>query len=211
MIRRSVKRVFICLLHDFSMFVHVLWKLSIQRASKRTSKWSQRNFTTWWCHRVFLPSLPAGAGSKNVRQLALRRIRSSAQLTLAHFFVFVFAHSPLACWLLQVGIILEMSSSMAGLVSYNVGACKMIPDVPTEEEGGVRYEHFLLSLSIICLCFESLVSWVRFEWECFVVRLEAQQQFLACSYWDFSDSEDILLSHTFGNLDITLLEYLCGE
>ena len=47
--------------------------------------------------KVYLQSQPAGAGSKNVRQLALRRIRSSAQLTLAHFFVFVFAHSPLAC------------------------------------------------------------------------------------------------------------------
>ena len=49
--------------------------------------------------KVFLQSQPAGAGSKNVRQLALRPIRSSAQLTLAHFFafVFVFAYSPLAC------------------------------------------------------------------------------------------------------------------
>ena len=166
---------------------------------------------------------PGQVPNKNVRQLALRSIWSSAQLTLAHllyavfflffdvFFVFVFAHSPLACWLLQVGIILEMSSSMAGLVSYNVGACKMIPDVPTEQEGGVRYQHFLLSLSIICLCFESLVSWVGFGWECFVVHSEAQQQFLACSYWDFSDSEDLLLSHTFGYLDIALHEYLCGE
>ena len=51
--------------------------------------------------KVYLQSQPAGAGSKKVRQLALGRIRSSAQLTLAHFFafvlVFVFAHSPLAC------------------------------------------------------------------------------------------------------------------
>ena len=66
MIRRSVKRVFICLLHDFPMFVHVLWKLPIQRASKRTSKWSQRNFTTWWSHRYWqsISSKPYGACSK---------------------------------------------------------------------------------------------------------------------------------------------------
>ena len=56
---------------------------------------------------------PGQVPNKNLRQLALRRIRSSAQLTLAHLqcavffllfvvffafvFVFVFAHSPLAC------------------------------------------------------------------------------------------------------------------
>ena len=110
---------------------------------------------------------PGQVPNKNVRQLALRPIWSSAQLTLAHllyavfflffdvFFAFVFAHSPLACWLLQVGIILEMSSSMAGLVSYNVGACKMIPDVPTEQEGGVRCEHFLLSFYLLFVCVSS--------------------------------------------------------
>ena len=109
--------------------------------------------------KYFFQANQPGQVPKNVRQMALRRIWPSAQLTLAHLqyavffvlfvvffafvfafvvffaFVFVFAHSPLACWLLQVGIILEMSSSMAGLVSYNVGACKMIPDVPTEARG----------------------------------------------------------------------------
>ena len=58
----------------------------------------------------FLACQP-GQVPKNVRQLALRSIWSSAQLTLAHLlyavfflvfvvffaFVFVFAHSPLAC------------------------------------------------------------------------------------------------------------------
>ena len=67
-------------------------------------------------------------------------------------------YSPLACWLRQVGMILEMSSSMAGRVSYNVGACRMIPEVPTGEEGVNICICICICISFcICIC-------IRFVW-----------------------------------------------
>ena len=106
------------------------------------------------------------------------------------------AHSPLACWLLQVGMIFEMSSSIAGLVSYNVGACRMIPDVPTGEEQIVSK---LFSGGKISFVFS--LSLFVFTWNQFS-NTGFERKCLRSCYEDSWNFEDILLSHLFGYLDI---------
>ena len=93
-------------------------------------------------------------------------------------------------------MIFEMSSSIAGLVSYNVGACRMIPDVPTGEEQIVSK---LFSGGKISFVFS--LSLFVFTWNQFS-NTGFERKCLRSCYEDSWNFEDILLSHLFGYLDI---------
>ena len=74
-----------------------------------------------------------------------------------HFYLIIPTHVsvvhiwPVDCF--QVGMIFEMSSSMAGRVSYNVGACRMMPEVPTGGgKGQSLYLYLFCNLYLYLFC-----------------------------------------------------------